>query len=175
MGEPVNFSAQGFRADMGLQNNLNFTWQSTPTSVLHVSNDGTGTPVQPGYAEVVASANGIQSPPLSVIVVPPAITSRTGSFTGINNYDVSGDVTLERDSDGRLVLKFASNFQTDNGPGLYIYLSNSTTGGQSIVKLPQISGEFDVVLPENIGIKDFNYVLVWCEPFGATFGHALLN
>ncbi|MGD1845417.1 MAG: DM13 domain-containing protein [Salibacteraceae bacterium] len=175
MGEPVNFSAQGFRADMGLQNNLNFTWQSTPTSVLQVSNDGTGTPVQPGYAEVVASANGIQSPPLSVIVVPPAITSRTGSFTGINNYDVSGDVTLERDSDGRLVLKFASNFQTDNGPGLYIYLSNSTTGGQSIVKLPQISGEFDVVLPENIGIKDFNYVLVWCEPFGATFGHALLN
>lgn len=175
INEPINFSAQGSSALGNTLSGITYTWQSTPTSVLQVDNNGLGNALSIGYAEVVASANGIESPPLSVLVVPNVVTSRTGSFTGVSNYSVSGDVTMERNSTGDLVLKFSESFSSSSGPGLYIYLSNSTTGGVSVGKLPQLSGAFEVTLPENTGIKDFNYVLIWCEPFGATFGHALLN
>lgn len=149
-------------------------WISSNPSILSIDNNGVATAHTAGSADISANSGNVMSQPISILVNKPVITSRTGNFVSHGSYSVSGTVVMNTKSNGNLELVF-TNFSSSSGPGLYVYLSQSTSNGLSIVKLPRTSGNFTVQLPPSIGLNDYNYVLIWCKPFGVTFGSARLN
>lgn len=150
------------------------TWSSLDLAVATINSGGLATGLSAGSSKITASAGNAVSNEISLLVSQAMTTSRSGVFSGANGYRVTGNVEMNTVGSG-LVLEFADNFSSQSGPGLYIYLSNSTTGGVEIAKLPQQSRSFTVNLPSNISIDDYDYVLIWCKPFGVSFGTAQLN
>lgn len=173
-GETIQFSAVARNINGTVIPNAPITWNSTNPSILSIDNTGLGTGNAVGSSNVTASSGNATSSSSSVLVNPMVTTTRTGTFTGTRGYSVSGTVTMSTLPNGSLQLSF-SGFSSSNGPGLYIYLSNTTNGGISIERLNRRTGNFTVNLPSSIGILDYNNVLIWCQPFGLTFGYANLN
>lgn len=149
-------------------------------SVIQVSTDGKVTAIGAGEAQVTVSSDGITSNTISFNV--SAISSRTTMLDG-DHYQIEGTVTLEL-VDGDLILHFGPDFSSQNGPGLYIYLSNSTTGtaviqnGIDLGALPQLSGEFEINVSElfpGTMLNDYDHVIIYCKPFTVTFGFGTLD
>ncbi|MBL4707106.1 MAG: DM13 domain-containing protein [Flavobacteriales bacterium] len=174
LGDTILFSAVVKNINGSVLPGATITWNSSNISVLSVNSNGLATGIAVGSSDVTASSGNATSSASSVLVNPRVITSRTGNFMGRGNYNVNGSVTMSTLPNGSLKLDFA-NFSSSSGPGLYIYLSNSVSNGISIEALNSRTGNFTVNLPSNIAITDYNYVLIWCKPFGLTFGSALLN
>ena len=87
-------------------------------------------------------------------------------------HEVEGKALLI-ESDNKQTLRF-EDFETINGPALYIYLS-SDLGTDDFVDLGPIKatkGNVNYEIPENIDISKYKYVLVWCKPFGVLFSYA---
>ena len=99
----------------------------------------------------------------------------TGSFTGTDHYDVEGKALLINDS-GEFILRF-EDFESDTGPGLYIYLSADKTDDDfvDLGKIKAHKGNINYDVPAGTDIEKYNVALVWCEPFGVLFGHAELS
>ena len=100
------------------------------------------------------------------------LRDRTGSFRGNRDYEVSGTFTLSNTS-GELQLTFSDNFSTSNGPGLFIYLTNSessTAGGVELGALKSNSGAQTYDVSDEVQLGTYDYVLVYCKPFGVAFG-----
>jgi hypothetical protein len=70
-----------------------------------------------------------------------------------------------------------TNFNTDNGPDLRVYLSRSNTNVDftEIGLLKSTSGNFYYSIDTTINTADYNHVLIWCEDFSALFGSAQLQ
>jgi hypothetical protein len=97
-----------------------------------------------------------------------------GSFSG-TSYDVKGKAILIQ-VDDQYVLRF-EDFEAEDGPGLYVYLSTSKDDDDFIDlgKLKALKGNMNYDVPPNTDIEKYNYVLIWCEPFGVLFGSAMLS
>jgi len=79
-------------------------------------------------------------------------------------------------SNGDLTLRF-EDFETLNGPGLYIYLS-SDLGDDDFVDLGKIKatkGNVNYEVPPGTDLEKYNKVLIWCRPFGVLFSYAELK
>ncbi len=151
-------------------NGLTFTWESTDENVLEVTQTGKVTGKGDGSATISASAEGVISPGIKFTV--GNTSTRTGAFKGLGGYTVKGTASL---SEGEL--SFSADFSADNGPGLYVYLtkaSNSVTGGVELGKLSATKGAQSYNIPSDVSIKDFDFVLIYCKPFGIPFGVAEL-
>ncbi|GEM_PF-362136 len=172
-GEELPFQLSVFNANGDEVTNQTASWSSNNTQLLTINQDGVATGVAPGVVQVTATVDNVTSTPFEVVVTPASTGMRNGMFTGAGSYTVQGMVTM-RETDSGVELEFSQDFSSSSGPGLYVYLSNTTSGGVSVGALPQNSGAFTLDAP-NIGIDEYNYVLIWCEPFGVTFGSALLN
>ncbi|OEK07258.1 hypothetical protein BFP71_04110 [Roseivirga misakiensis] len=98
---------------------------------------------------------------------------RTGSFMGLRNYTVNGDFTLSENGDN-LELTFSSNFQSSNGPGLFVYLSNNSTRVTGGIELGQLSANSGtqtyIISRQNAELDTYNHVIIYCKPFGVAFG-----
>jgi hypothetical protein len=70
-----------------------------------------------------------------------------------------------------------SNFKTDNGPKLLLYLSSDVKSTEfvNLGDLKGIEGDFIYTIPKNTDLKKYKYVNVWCVDFSVSFGHAILN
>ena len=78
---------------------------------------------------------------------------------------------------------FQSNFSTDSGPGLYIYLVNDTQG--KVVENPpnfldlgtikNVKGMQTYNVPTGQSVANYKSVVVWCKPFAVNFGFAALK
>lgn len=70
-----------------------------------------------------------------------------------------------------------TNFKTDNGPLLEIYLAKDTNATDyiSLGVLQGIEGNYSYALPEGVNFETHKYVLVWCVQFSVNFGHAILE
>lgn len=92
-------------------------------------------------------------------------------------HTVSGSVKLITDKDDakKRYLSF-ENFKTDEGPGLYIYLSEDKNAKNfiSVAKLTK-TGTFTLEIPAEAVLEKQKYVLVWCQPFSVLFGSAKLE
>ena len=175
VGESAQLSALVKNINGDILSGKTISWTSSMSGILTVDNNGLITGVSAGSSNVTAISEGILSPSVSVVVTQNTTTSRTGSFVGRGSYRVSGDVTVSTQSDGTIKVELESNFSTSSGPGLYVYLSNSTSGGLDIGKLKSTSGSQTYLPPANVTLSDYDYVLIWCKPFGVTFGQAKLN
>lgn len=74
------------------------------------------------------------------------------------------------------VLKF-TDFKTDNGPLLEVYLATDTKASEfvSLGKLKGLQGDFSYDMPEEIDLEKYQYVLIWCVEFSVNFGHAKIE
>ncbi|MEM8568629.1 MAG: DM13 domain-containing protein [Bacteroidota bacterium] len=149
-------------------------WQSSDEDIATVDSEGLLTGVGAGVVDIQASSDGISA---TFEITVGDIEPRQGFFEGLNGYNTSGRVSVEINGVD-LQVRIADDFRTSQGPGLYVYLSNNRTmvsGGVELGKLSTTSGASSYTAPTGINIDDFDYVIIYCKPFGAGFGTALLD
>lgn len=104
--------------------------------------------------------------------------SREGAFTDGPDYPVKGKATLISAPGKNLLLKFSSDFSTETGPDLDVYLSNTPkpeAGSKKIEALKSISGAQEYELPADIKLEDYKYVIIHCTQFNHFWGNATLG
>jgi hypothetical protein len=79
------------------------------------------------------------------------------------------------EEDGIKKLKF-SNFKTDSGPDLRVYLAEDNKASNFIEISNKVeNGTLIYSLPTGINLEKQKYVLIWCKLFKVNFGTAVLN
>ena len=70
-----------------------------------------------------------------------------------------------------------TNFKTDNGPKLLLYLSTDVNSTEfvNLGDLKGIEGDFTYAIPENTNLSKYKIVNVWCVDFLVSFGTAELK
>ncbi|MFW9881697.1 MAG: DM13 domain-containing protein, partial [Candidatus Thorarchaeota archaeon] len=94
-----------------------------------------------------------------------------GQFSG-TNYDVKGKALLIKNNDKYIIR--LEDFESESGPGLYVYLSTSLDDNDFIDlgKLKATKGNINYDVSSNTDFDKYDNVLIWCEPFGVLFGSA---
>lgn len=102
----------------------------------------------------------------------------TGAFEGdfvSSAHTTSGTASIDEDQT-TLTL---TNFKTDSGPDLNIYLSSSisniTADFIDLGDIKGVDGDYTYDLPDNVNFTTYQYVVVWCVAFNVNFGYAELE
>jgi hypothetical protein len=138
---------------------------TTEETIDTVANTGT-TPVS---GTVIAG-----TPPASSTTMMGQSGGLQGMFMS-NIHPTSGTVSVS-ETGGKRTLVF-TNFRTDGGPDLRIYLAENT-GLRNFIEVSRLtstSGNFSVELPANANPSQQRYVLIWCKAFSVLFGNAELK
>ena len=105
--------------------------------------------------------------------VIPENASFKGDFVS-GAHTTSGVATIDEDKT-KLIL---TNFKTDAGPDLNIYLASSltniTTSFIDLGDIQGVNGNYTYNLPGIINFDQHKYVVVWCVDFDVNFGYAEL-
>ena len=109
---------------------------------------------------------------------------KQGSFVDADFiHKGSGQAKILEYPDGRKILRF-ENFETINGPDLYVYLaeSSSPTGDfkslGNFIDLGQLKGNIgdqNYELPRNTDTSAYTSAIIWCKKFGVLFPYAILK
>lgn len=156
---------------------LQLEWSSSNNDVATVTQEGSVTAVADGEVRIIASSDDATGF-IDLTVADVSSLTRTAEFRGLSGYDASGDVVLEVGNNGKITLKMSSNFMAQNGPGLYVYLSNdggNISGGVELDKLKSTSGSQEYDVPINVTLKQYDHIVLYCKPFGVGFGTAKLS
>ena len=98
-----------------------------------------------------------------------------GSFVGVNDgiHDAQGKAYTISLDDGIDVLRL-ENFQSTNGPDLYVYLATDDKASDfiNLGELKANRGNQNYEIPYNSDLTKYNKVLIWCKAFGVLFGSA---
>ena len=88
-------------------------------------------------------------------------------------HPTSGKITVNSDE---TILTF-TNFKTDNGPKLLVYLSTDANSTEyiNLGDLKGVSGDFTYTIPANTDLEKFKIVNIWCVDFSVSFGTAELK
>lgn len=175
-GDTLNLSAELRNANGDVLGNQAFSWISDNPAVATVSDQGQVVAITEGMANITARAAGINSLPFAISVQTPSMM-RMGTFSGRNGYSAQGKVSLNVGAAGATV-DFDTNFSTQNGPGLYVFLSPNATsvaGGVNLGKLESTSGMQSYVVSTSADLSTFGHVIIYCQPFGVPFGSAPLQ
>ncbi len=173
IGETYQFQAQYFD-DLGNVVNADITWASTDPGIISINDAGLAMANSAGNVTISATTNDATDmiPVEAGDVTSEPLLERTGTFRGNRDYEVTGNFTLSEET-GELQLSFSSDFSTSNGPGLYIYLTNSEssiTGGVELGELKSNTGAQTYAVGGDVQLGTYDYVLVYCKPFGVAFG-----
>ena len=90
-------------------------------------------------------------------------------------HRTSGTATVTIQGDSKIL--DLSNFETTNGPDLFVYLSADKTS-QDFVDLGQLDkfkGDQTYEISDSVDIVKYHNVLIWCKAFGVLFGSAELS
>ncbi len=177
-GDSLQFNATAFDLSGNVIDSVQFNWSGSNGMIVSIDSSGLAFGKSGGMAEIVAAAQGVFSLPAQIEVRDSV---RTGSFESnpANRYAVSGSVQLGYDQNGDLLLKFGSDFKTDNGPGVYIYLTTAphslTPDHIELGPILSVNGAQTYTVPAAVGLFQYDYVLVHCKPFNVPFGSARLE
>ena len=98
-----------------------------------------------------------------------------GSFVGVGDgiHDAQGQAYTISLDDGTDVLRL-ENFQSTNGPDLYVYLATDDKASDfiNLGELKANRGNQNYEIPYNSDLTKYNKVLIWCKAFGVLFGSA---
>ncbi len=156
---------------------INLIWSSSNSEVATITQKGVVTAIADGEVRITV-ISGNASGFIDLMVASATSLIRTAEFKGLSGYEVSGDAVLEVGSNGKITLKISSNFMSQNGPGLYVYLSDnggSITGGVELGKLKSIAGSQEYDVPFNVTLNRYDHIVLYCKPFGVGFGTAKLS
>ncbi len=170
-----------FTDEKGNQESPPLTWMSSDETVIKIDANGLITAVGAGTATITVSVvhsnttlmaqNTIQVNALE----NEEATTYKGSLETKSGYTLKGSFTFSETEDG-IVLALGDDYEASSTlPGLYVYLSNNnntTSQAYEIGAVKVFTGAHSYLLPANIGIKDYKYILYWCKPFNVKVGEA---
>ena len=88
-----------------------------------------------------------------------------------------GFIILRHVNNEKTKLTF-TNFITDSGPNLKVYLasniSNINADYKDLGNIKGINGNYIYDLPTNIDYSVYKYVVIWCVDFNVNFGYSVL-
>ena len=106
------------------------------------------------------------------------VISYTGIFTGAGDgiHDAQGDAYTIPLENGSNVLRL-ENFQSTNGPDLFVYLSTDENASEfiNLGALKANNGNQNYEIPDDTNLDKYNKVLIWCKSFSVLFGSAELS
>lgn len=125
--------------------------------------------------EVVTETERVEETEMATAVVE--IKVYMGTFRdGVKKYKTSGRVqTLVVDD--QVFLRF-EDFETTNGPDLFVYLvipGAETKEGINLGALKGNIGNQNYEIPLDVDISQYSKVVIWCKAFDSDFGYADLE
>ena len=177
VGESRQLTASAHNAQGQILDGIPIAWSSSNPTAMAIADDGRVMALNEGQADIIATAADIRSLPFRLEAGSGGSTVRSGSFRGLNGYNVRGAATLTQTSSGA-ELAFGSDFLSQSGPGLYVYLSpqeNNVAGGVRLGKLSANSGAQAYAIPNTVNPDDFSFVIIFCQPFSIPFGVCALQ
>lgn len=101
--------------------------------------------------------------------------SMSSPIVGTPGHKSSGNVKIINTPEGK-VIRY-ENYKTINGPDLYVYLSDNleATNFINLGPIKGTEGNINYLIPNNIDITKYKYVLTWCKQFGVLFNYAKIN
>ncbi|MBI2003729.1 MAG: DM13 domain-containing protein [Parcubacteria group bacterium] len=113
----------------------------------------------------------------------PAVVKQ-GNFVDADSFHKgSGNAYILEYPDAKKILRF-ENFETVNGPDLYVYLAQNSAPTNNLnslgdyIDLGRLKGNIgdqNYELPQNISTDDYQAVAIWCKKFGVLFPYAVLK
>ena len=109
------------------------------------------------------------------------LTSGTPTFSGSlvsqNGYTTEGDVQIFFDSDSNQYSLVIDNFSSDDGPALFVYLSQGpfALNFTNLGALKALNGRLRYDFPASQFDPEFDHVVIWCEQVSQSFGVAELS
>ncbi len=90
-------------------------------------------------------------------------------------HPVSGKAAWHKSGNAQTLL--LSNFSSDAGPDLKVYLSKDITASSFITlgDLKSTTGNQTYNIPKDESAADYKYVLIWCQRFSVLFGSARIQ
>ena len=100
--------------------------------------------------------------------------SESVDFSG-TDIETRGQVQLTASVSQRMV-ELSSDFQTQEGPNLHVYLATDTTATDftDLGALTSLSGKQSYEIPEEVKVEEQPMVLIYCQKFSHLFGYAEL-
>ncbi|MFT7034317.1 MAG: hypothetical protein ACJA2S_002831 [Cyclobacteriaceae bacterium] len=174
-GSTYTFEASFFTASGLPDSDATIVWSSSDNGVVSINANGVATADVSGMATITATANML-SASIGVEVPEKSSDERVAQLEGVGGYKISGTGVLKLVEE-KVVLDFTS--VSVEGPGPYFYLSNSKANVNGGVKLGIAkagASSFNISdIKQGSTLGDYEYIVVWCEPFGVTLGFGLLS
>lgn len=91
---------------------------------------------------------------------------------GTTGHPASGTVRIV-EADGKKYVRY-ENFKTINGPDIYVYLAKDLDAKEfvNLGRVRATEGNINYEIPVEVIVRDYPYVLTWCEDFGVLFNYA---
>lgn len=118
--------------------------------------------------EGILTKNGINDSTIS----NTATLTYSGTFIPTSGISVTGAVKIYRENN--LKKAVLENFSISNGPDLKIYLSKSG-GPTDFVNLGSLSSAGVYLIPQQVDVTQYKYVLIHCQQYNHLFAFAPLN
>jgi hypothetical protein len=105
-----------------------------------------------------------------------AMLNQSGMFMNGPYGAVTGTAIIFKNKDNTFDLKL-EDFNTSNGPDLYVYLSKEAMPITfiSLGKLKSTNGNQVYEVPGTADFSEYKYVCIHCKAYNHLFGYALLN
>lgn len=113
---------------------------------------------------------------------PTVVQVASGSFVD-RSHPATGRAVVLSDS-SQTFLRF-EDFETDNGPDLFVYLSRGVSADSpeeafddDFVNLGALKGNVgnqNYEVPAEVDIEEYSTVVIWCRQFSVAFGAAALT
>lgn len=131
-------------------------------------------PATTGSTPVSSLTLSTSLPPVAAADTTGATLLASGLFVN-SVHPTSGTIRLYSRGNTRTLL--FSNFRTDAGPDLRIYVAENTAlrNFTEVTLLNNRSGSFLVELPATVDPGRHRFVLIWCKAFSVLFGYAELK
>lgn len=102
------------------------------------------------------------------------VYSKQGQFSGMSGNNATGKALVI--SLGKIAFLRFENFQVTNGPDLHVYVTQGgdITTGIDLGKLKGSIGDQNYAL-NNIDIKTYDTVVIYCQPFHIYYANAKLT
>ena len=168
IGSVLSLTATGASASGGIVPLGAVQYQVSDTSlVVALATPGAYRVKRAGVLTVQATASGVTSRPITIAL------ARSGQFRGSQGHSGigTGRVFVRN---GRVNVRFLSDFSTPAGPDYRVYLSRVAEGstvtqnGVQLAILTRFSGEQSYVAPANVNLYDYPYLVVHCQQYNVS-------
>jgi Electron transfer DM13 len=132
------------------------------------------------------------APPVGTTSIPDAAPTTAPNSTSVPRLTGTEFVSIDHGTSGRLLLLEDENgtrffrfedFETDNGPDLFVYLSTNPADGEEgefdddFVNLGRLDGNVgdqNYEIPADADLSRYSSIVIWCDRFNSAFGAAPL-